>query len=186
MLDHLLVEHCSPTLSGLKAANLFNMTYDSITMVEFAVAKANELLNKKGVYLRILRDYGTRCLVYVYRPERIAKIVANREVQRFLAQYGYETFTTEASIRFLEERLLRLSEFPHEIGIFLDYPLVDVKGFLADDGRECICTGQWRVYGNADETTKKFERFAKCRRIYRNLFHASEKNIFQLTVAGAM
>ena len=52
-------------------------------------------------------------------------------------------------------------EFPHEIGVFLGYPLGDVCGFLRDpDG--CILCGEWKVYENAGEAAKTFERFRRC------------------------
>lgn len=52
-------------------------------------------------------------------------------------------------------------EFPHEIGVFLGYPLGDVCGFLRDpDG--CILCGAWKVYENVGEAARTFERFRRC------------------------
>ena len=65
----------------------------------------------------------------------------------------------EEALRQLKERMN--GEFPHEIGVFLGYPLGDVCGFLRDpDG--CILCGAWKVYENVDEAARTFERFRRC------------------------
>ena len=46
-------------------------------------------------------------------------------------------------------------KFPHEIGIFLGYPLADVAGFIRNKGRNCKCIGTWKVYGDAFEKDSK-------------------------------
>ena len=51
--------------------------------------------------------------------------------------------------------------FPHEIGVFLEYPLLDVKGFLKNNGKNFIYSGYWKVYGNVNETIGKFRQYDK-------------------------
>ena len=50
--------------------------------------------------------------------------------------------------------------FPHEMGIFLGYPLGDVKGFIVHGGKNYLYSGYWKVYENVEETRKKFQLFA--------------------------
>ena len=50
--------------------------------------------------------------------------------------------------------------FPHEIGLFLGYPAVDVKGFM--EHRECKCTGLWKVFESDEAEAQRY--FARCRR----------------------
>ena len=50
-------------------------------------------------------------------------------------------------------------KFPHEIGLFLDYPLVDVIGFIRNTGKNCKCSGCWKAYGNAKEAEKTFCKY---------------------------
>lgn len=56
-------------------------------------------------------------------------------------------------------------EFPHEIGVFLEYPVEDVKGFLENNGERSLYSGYWKVYHNPDETIKLFDRYDKEREI---------------------
>lgn len=62
-----LTLHCSPTLGGLKTANLFNYPYDDETVLKADVKKWNRELNKKGIILEIIKQNTDTALIYVYR-----------------------------------------------------------------------------------------------------------------------
>ena len=83
----------------------------------------------------------------------------------------------------LKERLRTSACFPHEIGLFLGYPLPDVIGFIRNRGRNCKCCGFWKVYSNEWETRQLFEKFRKCLRVYAQVL-VSERSIAQLTVVA--
>ncbi len=73
--------------------------------------------------------------------------------------------------------------FPHEIGVFLGYPLGDVMGFIRSGGRNCRHAGCWKVYCNEAETLRLFEKFKKCRDVYLRLWNQG-RSVLQLTVAA--
>ena len=183
MLDKHLVAHCSPTLAGLKSANIFNYSFKSIKLLEQQLALLRADLRPKGVSLRVLRRSGKRALIYVYRSARVQKELQRRGVLDFLSNYGYETDRLEHCLQYLSVRISSHLEFPHEIGLFLGYPLDDVKGFIDNKGRNSRCCGCWKVYCNECEAEKLFARFVKCRSIYWNLFNRG-KSVVQLTVAA--
>ena len=108
---------------------------------------------------------------------------AHPEVANFLTRYGYDPDDVPGSIAHLQKRLHHCGTFPHEIGLFLGYPLGDVVGFICNNGKNCKCSGPWKVYCNEGETTKQFARFEKCRKVYRKLFQQG-RTIGQLTVAA--
>ena len=68
-------------------------------------------------------------------------------------------------------------------GIFLDYPLGDVIGFIQNGGQNYKCSGCWKVYCNECEALKMFQKYHKCREVYRNLW-AKGRSVLQLTVAA--
>ena len=53
--------------------------------------------------------------------------------------------------------------FPHEIGLVLGYPPVDVEGFIEKEGRDFLYSGYWKVYGNLEDTLKTFEAYDQAR-----------------------
>ena len=91
----------------------------------------------------------------------------------------------EEALVHLIERLSELEDggFPHEIGIFLDYPLGDVIGFIENAGRNFKCSGCWKVYCNECEAVKLFAKYKKCRDVYVRLWQQG-RSVMQLTVAA--
>ena len=71
-IERYLIEHCSPTLASVKAANLFNAVTEDDQELAEQVKQWNRLMNPKGVKLLVLRNHGRRALVYVYRVEKAA------------------------------------------------------------------------------------------------------------------
>ena len=154
MIEKCLIEHCAPTLASLKAANLFNACCEEEENIDLQISMWNQLMNPKGVKLLALRSRGNRSLVYVYREKQLAQNLNRPGVARF-----------------------------HEIGIFLDYPLGDVIGFIQNGGQNYKCSGCWKVYCNECEALKMFQKYHKCREVYRNLW-AKGRSVLQLTVAA--
>jgi len=54
-------------------------------------------------------------------------------------------------------------EFPHEIGLFLGYPVEDVRGFIEQRGKDCKLSGYWKVYGDEQAARRLFHQFDRCR-----------------------
>ena len=104
-------------------------------------------------------------------------------VAQFLSEYGYQNTNLGYALNRLKLRLKENESFPHEIGIFLGYPLGDVIGFILNEGKNCKCSGCWKVYCNEYETMKLFAQFQKCREIYTHLWN-NGKTVWQLTVAA--
>ena len=66
-------------------------------------------------------------------------------------------------MKHLKYRLLKRTCFPHEIGVFLGYPLEDVKGFIDNKGKNCESCGVWKVYCNREEKDKLFQKLKNAR-----------------------
>lgn len=80
MLEKALIMHCSPTLAGLKSANMVNYDFDTITGLNEQLVQCRRLLEPKGVSLHLLRTTGTKALVYVYRREKIQQDLRKENV----------------------------------------------------------------------------------------------------------
>lgn len=181
-MEKYLIEHCSPTLASLKTANLFNYIYESDTQLYAYVDELNQDLQAKGVSVVILRKYDHSALIYVYREKKLQADLGQKGAQAFLRNFGYDKFSAGDAIAVLQTRFGAEGEFPHEIGIFLGYPLSDVIGFIENAGRNSKCSGCWKVYCNECEAVRLFAKFDKCKEVYKRLFHQG-KTVWQLTVA---
>ena len=183
MLERYLIDHCSPTLASLKTANMFSCPYESGESLEEDVRKWNLQMKDKGLCLTILRKNDKKALVYLCRPQRLEQDLHKPGVQKSLRACGYRGEHWEEALTELKDRLHMCEKFPHEIGLFLDYPLVDVIGFIRNTGKNCKCSGCWKAYGNAKEAEKTFCRYKKCREIYSRLWE-NGRSVLQLTVAA--
>lgn len=183
MLERYLIAHCSPTLASLKTANLVTVSFTSEEDLEQQLAMWNEQLGDKGVSLLMMRKREDTALVYVCRKAKLQEDLQKPGVAQFLSAYGYEQNDVDYALERLASRLDEGEEFPHEIGIFLSYPLGDVIGFIENAGKNSKCTGCWKVYCNECEAIKLFARFRKCKDIYQRLWNEG-RTVHQLTVAA--
>ena len=183
MFEKYLIEHCSPTLASLKTANLFSCYYDSEKELTENILDWNHQLEDKGIELIVLRKNNHKALVYVCRTSYLERDLSRPGVVCFLRRYGYECTDLQYAIQRLKRRLSQNEEFPHEIGVFLGYPLEDVVGFIKNAGLNSICSGYWKVYCNEYEAIKTFAKYKKCREIYMRLWNQG-RSVRQLTVAA--
>lgn len=177
-----LVEHCAPTLAGLKTASLFNLSFSTREELDQKVLMANQMLNDKGLYFEVLRLRQTSALIYVYRHQQLEMDLSRLESQQLLLKVGYSSVVLRPCLELLKERLCYQETFPHEIGLFLGYPVEDVVGFIRHQGKNSKHTGYWKVYGDVVESIKLFTKFKKCKHIYKQRF-GSGVSIQQLIVA---
>lgn len=181
MLEMGVVTNCAPTLAGMKSANLFSYRYASKTEVERELNDINRKLNPRGVYVEALLWRQETVLVYAYRKIFLEADLQQDGVRQLLSRYGYHDYEVGSCLIRLKERLAKSECFPHEIGIFLGYPLEDVIGFIDHKGKDCKLCGMWKVYGNVNETGKLFQKLKKCSDIYTRVFQEG-RSITQMTV----
>lgn len=182
-MERYLVENCSPTLASLKTGNLFSYKYDSLEEVEFYVEFWNQCMAEKGVSVCILKIRKQTALIYVFRKNFLERDMKRPGVAELLKKCGYESTDADYALRHLRGRLENNEDFPHEIGLFLGYPLGDVIGFVENEGRNSLCCGCWKVYCNECEALQTFLKFKKCTEIYTHLWNQG-KSVLQLTVAA--
>ena len=90
MLEKYLVAHCSPTLAGLKSANIFNYSFTSIKLLKQQLEHCGRMLRPKGVSIRVLRASENKALIYVYRGHRVQEELKRQGVFDFLGLFlGY-------------------------------------------------------------------------------------------------
>lgn len=182
-LEQLLIEHCSPTLAGLKTASMFNARYSCADQLKMQLAQLKSELSIRGISLLVLRQSPGRALVYVFRKARLQADLQQRGVPSLLKKCGYTSTDVDSALHTLISRLAAQHGFPHEIGLFLGYPLGDVQGFISNKGKNCKCCGCWKVYCDVNEAMRHFARFKKCKGIYLRLWQQG-RSVLQLTVAA--
>lgn len=189
-LEERIAYHGAPTLAGVKAASLFRIDDIVKGPLPKAFLPVREALDNKDLHLRVMRARKGTQHVFLYRQRQLIDILQRPEIRKFLYTYGYsypssvavpQTYpiSWSAEDAFLERLLSRLerrfqnkAEFPHEIGIFLGYPLEDTIGFIEQRGQNYLCAGCWKVYGDVERCLKHFEQYQKMRKSYLDHYRA--------------
>lgn len=182
MSEKIFIRHCSPTLAGIKTANLFTSQFEVVEELRVCMREWNGILVKKGIRVLPLRYRDKRALIYVYRPSRLIKDLGNYDACKLLKEQGYTGDTPERCLVQLIQKLKESMEFPHEIGLFLGYPPEDVYGFMQNKAKGYKCVGGWKVYGDVVQARKTFAKYKKCTEIYCAQF-AQGKSMERLTAA---
>ena len=160
-----ILDQCAPALTGIKAGSLLKV--DSMVCND-----AIRLLTSYGnedVGTKVLCPSGSSLLILVYRRSMLADILADNDVKEFLSERGY-TGSMSLLLQLLSERMCM--GIQHELGIFLGYPLSDVRGFMENGGRNYKYSGYWRVYGDVREAKRLFAHIKLSRRRCLRMFDA--------------
>ncbi len=167
MPDNIIVENCSPTLAGLKTGNIFTIDKDLIKDINEELRELNQLFTGKGLRAIPLKITDKNVMIYLYRPDKLRADLSSREAREILIQKGYSCNSIENDIVHLIQQIHCSGSFPHEIGLFLGYPPVDVKGFMEDTRKGVKCVGYWKVYGDKEKAEKTFSCYRKCTEVYK-------------------
>jgi len=151
---------CAPVLKGIKASNLITVppgTWKQIRMY----------LSKSRVICISLYTDANKEVLFLYRYELLEQLLKRNKVRRFLQQYGYQTGHIGDILTRLRLRYQRYAgvgdEFPHELGVLLEYPVEDVEGFITNRGQNSLITRYWKVYHDQGYAERIFRLYDEAR-----------------------
>ncbi|MBS6518362.1 MAG: DUF3793 family protein [Clostridium sp.] len=154
--------HCAQVLAGVKASNILITTEGTEEDVAL-------ILSGTGVEYKCLWAGEDRSVYLLYRREQAEKILKNREAERFFKSFGYGSMKLSKVLLRLAERYRLYAdgqrEFPHEIGLILEYPIWDVEGFIQHKGRDFLFSGYWKVYKEPEEARRRFAAYTAVREL---------------------
>ncbi|MDR0999706.1 MAG: DUF3793 family protein [Clostridiales bacterium] len=145
--------HGAPVLRGVKPAALMPLSACCLCAWrerKFILRRASGLCT-----VEISTARG-KFLLLIYDKHALQSIMGREPNALFLAEYGYPAHCELAeTLEYLKGRFLGQG-FPHEVGMFLGYPVEDVRGFIHNAGRDYICCRYWKVYSNAERAMEIF------------------------------
>lgn len=157
-----LITHGACTLARMKIGSLFRLFKKDIPNFLECIRYYGRQCSPFGYRICILEENEESLLVYVFHTQKLAALLLDPAIQEFLSAFGYSSeWLPACALMHLKKRLHESLVFPHEIGVFLGYPLQDIQAFIETD-KQCVCMGYWRAYGRAKQTQKKFHRFDCC------------------------
>ena len=178
-LEVKIANQCAPVLAGVKPSNMLVLENKHIHDVV-------RVLEGTGLSWRCLYAGDEKNIWLLYRKEAMEEIVSGKEQMLFLREWGYEEDTLERMLmkfsqRFRQYRKDKNLPFPHEMGVFLGYPMADVKGFIKYEGKNYLYCGYWKVYENVEERKELFRTYEEIRKVFVEEARKG-KNLWQITM----
>ena len=154
-------------LAGVKPGNLVNIVDRQRpcgrNLHTLWRAHSQPLLSVSGLHALELTGRGSSVLVFLYDERQLNRLLRRKAVRKILEKCGYVDPSDLAGT--LGELQARTGgdAFPHEIGIFLGYPLKDVLAFMGSIRIPYSCQGPWRIYGNPRQSLALARCYRECR-----------------------
>ena len=150
--------HIAPMLLEDKPSGLISFKTNGRNLYALWQQYKNQFFEMSGIHFSTLRKTKDTLCVLFYHPERLKNILVSKDTQSFLQNFGYDkSMTLSESLSLLQKRFER--ECPHEMGVFLGYPIEDVKDFIKYKGKDCVLCGHWKVYHNASRALHTFRLY---------------------------
>lgn len=148
----------APTLKDLKLGTMMNFRNGKRPLKDYWIK--NRLFIRESLCLDFfeLKEGEDFILVYFFKIENLIKKLSQEKIINYLNSCGYNSCkTVKDYLNFLKIRFI--NKCPHEIGIFLGYPLKDVIDFQLKDKRFCKCSGYWKCFNNEKSSLEAFKKF---------------------------
>ncbi|MEE1242944.1 DUF3793 family protein [Frisingicoccus sp.] len=177
-LEVKIADQCAPVLAGVKPSNILILDNKHLSSVV-------RTLEGTGLSWRCLYAGDEKNIWLLYRKEMLSEIVFGEEQMELLRKFGYTQETLEHMLtrfgqRFRQYKNEKDISFPHEMGVFLGYPMADVKGFIQHEGRNYLYCGYWKVYENVEATKELFKIYEDVRQVFVQEARKG-KNLWQIT-----
>lgn len=152
--------HCAPLIAGLKLSNLLMLQSEELD-------RGTSILKRAGISYFVVAVTNGKVAVLLFDRQRLESYLRKEEVWKIFQDMGYQNYAMGKVLYSFRQRyegyLLWNQEFPHEMGLLLGYPIEDVKGFILNEGENCLYTGYWKVYEDLPEKMIVFRQFEKAR-----------------------
>lgn len=154
-------------IAGVKPANLISVSNQVYpcgqSPYQLWQRFGHEIVRATSLKVHEFTDRRSSVLILLYQPEALHSLLETASVRAILRRAGY---TDDMSLHTILDRLTRRinsGAFPHEIGIFLGYPLKDVAGFMGLARIPFTCQGPWKIYGKPEASLHLADTFRWCR-----------------------
>ena len=167
--DQTVIHFSAPTICGIKPASLFSVMENSFSVSEFSWWK--NALAEWGIIAEAVKPKRKFILILVYNDRWLSKLLADSIVRCYLDSKGYaDCFDVVHTMGRLIDRMKNPSSFPHEIGVVLGYPVIDVVEFERQGGKGCKYCGCWKSYSDVENARVCQCRFRACSCMCRKWF----------------
>ncbi len=170
LLNYLALK-LAPVLVGVKPSSLlslYNCEYSGENRYDLWQEHKEDITERLGISFRELKHTSRGKQVLFYNDEILFNRITHTENLIFLKRFEY-SFCQELE-DYLEMLKARFngSSFPHEIGLFLGYPLKDVRGFIEKESLPLAVKCRWQIFGSPEGSIQLMNMHKKAEQVFLN------------------
>ncbi len=157
---HKIFTRCTaPTLKYLKPSSL-------VCLPQELKADNIKIISDK-LEMQYMYKYNKCEFVFIYNRKMLEELIKQDEIFELLSSYSYpQDQNLDLFLEHLKNRLTAFTQaktnYPHEIGLFLGYPYLDVKDFITKS-ENCCFSGYWKVYNNPFKAKKIMQDYTNAK-----------------------
>ncbi len=152
----------APTIKGKKPSSLLAFSARRKNIFTLWHYYKEDICREFDLEYCELKNCAEISTVLFYRRKMLEKYLTNKNNIIFLNSLGYqEAVSLEEKLSLLKSRFAFAC--PHEVGIFLGFPVEDVKGFIDNKGKNYLLARYWKVYLNRQRAELLFKIYDQAR-----------------------
>lgn len=158
-IEKFLLYNASLVVTKAKPSATITLKKGRDSIYEKWVKYGEDFLKSIDIGYINLREGENALIILIYDEGRLANYIFKEESKSFLKKLGY---SNENNLNdYLKTLKRRYEEFncPHELGVFLGYPLDDVRDFMECSNKKCLACGYWRVYNDYNTAKEVFNTY---------------------------
>lgn len=153
-----IISNCAPTLKKQKTASLINFSNNVRGLNVLWKRYKYKVKRKLNINFFELKKDENSIIVLFYDDELLELSVKDKRNISFLERFGYNNgMNVYECLNLLSKRYQNMC--PHEMGVFLGYPIEDVIAFVDYPNVKCKLTGYWKVYYNEERAKVIFNNY---------------------------
>lgn len=153
-----IARSAGPTIAKEKASSLITFSNNNRNLQSIWEQFKSTVKEKLDINYFELKKDKTSTIVLFYNEKKLDSILKEEKNIQFLKRFGYvNDMKLVDALILLSKRFENLC--PHEIGIFLGYPVDDVAFFIDCPNEKCKMVGYWKVYHDIEEAKSIFKKY---------------------------
>lgn len=151
--------------AGLKPSVTFTFKKENGVLFTAWNKYGNDYLKNLNLNYIELRETEDALIILIYDEKLLMKFINKECNKSFLNSIGYKnTLAKEEVLKTLQDRYSKY-KCPHELGIFLGYPIEDVIDFMECNKKKCLFCGYWKVYNRENKAKEIFNLFDEVKKV---------------------
>jgi hypothetical protein len=163
----LISYHVAPTIWSDKPSSTMTLGKNERDLRDLWEKYKHSFRRAYGLEYYELRKNSESTTILFYDKERLCQTIYDEENMAYLRDFNYNAHMKLEEVLGILKNRIRYT-CPHEMGIFLGFPLEDVREFTENPQRPCVMCGYWKVYHNTEKASERFKCYDKAKSIIMN------------------